>query len=68
MSELYAPHEGVKTCPVCKMDVVDLQNAQKYIDPKNQEIFFFDTGDCYKQFIENPEQFSFVEEDNEDES
>lgn len=68
MEELYTEHEGIETCPVCKMDVPNLSNAIKFIDPNNQEAFFFDTDVCYKQFMENPEQFATVKEEESEET
>lgn len=65
MEEVYTTHEGTQMCPVCGAEVVDLEHAIKYLDPKNMEAFFFDLEDCYKQFIENPEQFIVIEEDVE---
>lgn len=65
MEELYTEHEGDEVCPVCKMNVPSPENALKFTDPNNQEIFYFDSEDCYKQFIENPEQFGEVEEEVE---
>ena len=65
MEELYAEHEGIQVCPVCQMDVPNLAEAIKHIDPHNQEVFFFDTEGCYKEFIENPELFAVVDEETE---
>lgn len=68
MEELYTEHEGVETCPVCGMTVTDFPNAIKFIDPNNNEEFFFDTSECYKQFMENPEQFARIKDEEEAES
>lgn len=65
MEELYTEPTGMEICPVCGMNVPELAKAIIYEDPESQEGFFFDSEDCYKQFIENPEKFSVVEEDVE---
>ncbi|EKD67141.1 MAG: hypothetical protein ACD_48C00580G0001 [uncultured bacterium] len=67
MSELYAPHEGGKTCPVCKIDAPSHSNDLIYTDPRNQETFYFDSEECYKQFTENPEQFSEAKQEDVEE-
>lgn len=50
------------------MDVPNLSNAIKFVDPNNQEVFFFYRDACYKQFIENPEQFAAANEEEGEET
>ena len=66
MKEFYTEHKEIKTCPVCNMQVSNVEHAIKFVDPKNSEEFFFDTNECYKQFLENPEQIQRVDEEEAD--
>ena len=68
MEELYTEHEGDEVCPVCKMNVPNPTEALKFIDPSNQEAFFFDVEACYKQFMENPEQFASLKDEEGEEA
>ncbi len=65
MEELYTPHEGMEVCVICGNDVENPAEALKFVDPNNQEEFFFDKPECHKEFTENPELYTEVESDEE---
>lgn len=67
MTELYTEHEGTEVCPVCHVEIADLETAIKFIDSGNQEEYFFDKDECYKDFLENPDAYREVSEEETEE-